>query len=415
MEKKAIELREERAKIVAEAHAGLVDEELTTEARVAKCDELMARADELMAEIEAIERVILAERNLESRIELKATKAGVSTDEQTAQEETEKRIWNKYLHQGIQGMDGDEIAYMQRLQNPDPGVQAALTTGTGSSGGFTIPEGFRMTLEEALLAYGGGMTDPAVVDVLRTSTGNPYMMPTDNDTAQKGERIAENTQINEQDVVFGQLQIDAWLYSSKLVRVPLTLMQDSAFDLNAYLGRKLGERIGRILADELTVGAGTAGIPNGIVTASTLGKTAAAVAAVTYPELVDLEHSVDPSYRAQDAKWMFHDLTLAALKKLLDDQSRPLWTPGMAFNAPDRILSYPYVINQSMPQLATGEKTILFGNFKKYMTRITRDVTLLRLTERYADYLQVGFTAFARADGELLDAGTNPVKHLIQA
>ncbi len=411
--KKAVALREERAKIVADANATLQNEELTTEERVAQCDELMVKADELKAEIDALERVVAAEAELEERIEMRAAQAGTSVDEAQAGANREELAFRHFLAVGINGLDEEDRDIMYGRASSDPGIQAALTTGTGASGGFLIPEGFRATLEEALLAFGSGMIDPAVVNVVRTATGNPIMMPTDNDTAQKGERIDENTQVNEQDVVFGQKQIDAYLYSSKLVRVPVTLLQDSAFDMNTYLARKLGERIGRILADELTTGTGTAQ-PNGIVTASTLGKTAAAVAAFTYLELVDLEHSIDPAYRP-GAKWMFNDIVLAAAKKLLDGQSRPLWTPGMAYQAPDKILNYPYQINQSMAVLATANKTILFGALDKYMTRIVQDVTVLRLTERYADYLQVGFTAFSRADGELLDAGTNPIKHLIQA
>mgnify|MGYP001114912750 CR=1 FL=1 len=57
------------------------------------------------------------------------------------------------------------------------------------------------------------------------------------------------------------------------------------------------------------------------------------------------------------------------------------------------------------------------GHFISYtfIVLIIRDVvgvTLLRLDERYADYHQVAFLAFARSDGNLLNAGTNPVKHL---
>jgi len=57
---------------------------------------------------------------------------------------------------------------------------------------------------------------------------------------------------------------------------------------------------------------------------------------------------------------------------------------------------------------------LLFGDFQKY---IIRDVTgaeagpvILRLNERYADYGQVGFFLFSRHDGDLLDAGTDPIR-----
>ena len=61
--------------------------------------------------------------------------------------------------------------------------------------------------------------------------------------------------------------------------------------------------------------------------------------------------------------------------------------------------------------MAANAKSILFGRLDKYKVRVVQDVRMLRLTERYADNLQVGFVAFLRCDGRLLDAGTNPVKH----
>jgi HK97 family phage major capsid protein len=67
-----------------------------------------------------------------------------------------------------------------------------------------------------------------------------------------------------------------------------------------------------------------------------------------------------------------------------------------------------------MPTAATtGTKAILFGALQKYLIRDVLSVTLLRLDERYADFHQVAFLAFARADGDLLNAGTNPVKHFV--
>jgi HK97 family phage major capsid protein len=98
-----------------------------------------------------------------------------------------------------------------------------------------------------------------------------------------------------------------------------------------------------------------------------------------------------------------------------DTMGMPLWQPGLTVGQPDMIMGYQYVINQSMTTPATGVKSILFGDFSKYLIRDVRDITLLRLDERYADAHQVGFLAFSRSDGDLLDAGTNPVKYGTQA
>jgi HK97 family phage major capsid protein len=85
--------------------------------------------------------------------------------------------------------------------------------------------------------------------------------------------------------------------------------------------------------------------------------------------------------------------------------------PGLTAGQPDTILGYPYIINQSMTTPATGVKSILFGDFSKYIIRDVREVELRRLDELYAVLGQTAFLAFARTDGDLLDAGTHPVKY----
>lgn len=414
MRKKALKLREDRAKLVAQAREVLENEELSAEERIAESDRLMGEADTLKTEIDSIERVLTAEDNLAERISLRADRTGVSTDEANGNDNAEMLTFRAWVRGGMLALNGDQQAEMgRRLFNDPTLVQAAQSVGTDTAGGYTVPEGFVARLEEALLAVGGMLE---VADVFSTSTGNALPFPTENDTAQKGAIIAENTEITtQQDLVFGQLIMDAYMYHSKIIRVSFQLLQDSAFDIDGLIARKLAERIGRIWNEHFTTGTGSSQ-PKGIVVASTLGVTAAAVAAVTADELIDLEHSVDPAYRvAPGVGWMFADATLKAIKKLKDGDSRYLWLPGLAVKEPDTILQYPFKINQDMPAMTTGLKSIIFGDLKKYLVRRVLGFQLMRLAERYAEFLQVGFIGYARADGDLLDAGTNPVKHLIQA
>ena len=126
-------------------------------------------------------------------------------------------------------------------------------------------------------------------------------------------------------------------------------------------------------------------------------------------------HSVDPAYR-QGAAWMFHDNIMLHLRKLLDGIGRPLWADGPNGTLPPTLKGYPYFINQDMQSsVATGTKTVLFGQLSKYKIRQVNNVRFFRLTERYRDNDQDGFGAFIESDGNLLTAGTAPVKHLLQA
>jgi len=284
----------------------------------------------------------------------------------------------------------------------------AQSVGTTTAGGYTVPNEAMQAVEVALLRYGGMRQ---VSDVIRTDSGAALPWPTANDTGQSGEIIGENSSVNQQDITFGSVTLNAYKYSSKMILVSVELLQDASVNIPEFLGNALGTRIGRITNTHFTTGTGT-GQPKGIVTAATLGKTGATgqTTSVIYADLVDLQHSVDPEYRI-NARWMFADSTLKAIKKMVDGQQRPLWSAGLAVREPDTILGFPYVINQAVAAMAANAKSILFGDLSKYKIRDVRQVTLLRLDERFADVHQVAFLAFSRHDGNLLDAGTNPVKY----
>ena len=301
-------------------------------------------------------------------------------------------------------------------------VEQRAQTITTTGGGYTIPDEAMMALEKALLWY-GGMRQAATI--LRTSTGADLPIPTANDTAQAGVILDINTQVANQDVTFGQLVLKAWKYSSKQVLVPVELMQDSSVNLPAMLGEMLGERIGRIQNTHFTTGAGTT-LPFGIVTQATSGNAPAGsvAAGFKYVDFVALEHSVDIAYRRQGAAWMMNDVVVSRTKQLLDTTNRPIWMPymeagmstfpaGGGAGSPGTLLGYPVIVNNDMTTATTtGSKAVLFGALQKYLIRDVVGITLLRLDERYADFHQVAFLAFARSDGNLLNAGTGPVKFM---
>jgi len=326
------------------------------------------------------------------------------------------KAFGKFLRNGLGGLTSDEQAIMQsRMISAPGGIQNAQTI-TTTGGGYLIPQGFSDQLEEALKWYGGILGE---VDTFETETGNPLPWPTDNDTANKGRMLAINTQLTETDVTFGQLTFNAFIGTSDLILVPLALMQDSYFDLDSYLARKLGTRLGRLINYECTMGGGTT-VPYGIQPATiaagnTTQGTTGTSTSIGYTNLVDLLHLVDPAYRDRpDAKYFFHDTTLKAIRKLLDSSNRPLWQPGISAGFgngfPPTILDKPYVVNNDMPTMAASAYAVGFGALKNYkVRRVAGGTTIMRLTERYADYLQVGFLGFLRFDGNLLDAGTHPV------
>lgn len=291
--------------------------------------------------------------------------------------------------------------------------QRALSAYTQQAGSYIVaPQALVRRLEVNMLAFGGMRQ---VAETITTSSGERMTWPTASDISNTGEQLGESGPIGSSvDPSFGAVAWDAYKFSSKPILVPYELFEDSVFDLATLLGDMLGERLGRITNTRYTTGSGAA-TPRGILTAAAVGKTTASATAIAADELFDLVHSIDPAYR-MGAGWMMHDNVLLYLRKLKDGNGQYLWQSGMNAGAPDRLIDYPITINQDMPNsVATTNKTLLFGQLSKYKIRRVGSVRLYRLEERYRDNDQDGFVAFIREDGNLLEAGTSPVKCLQQA
>lgn len=408
-------LREERAKLVADAQAILKQEKMSPEDE-RKFDALMADADAKKAEIDRHQRAMDAAQEMGQRIEQRAGREHISKDQAEEEARNVRDAYASWMRYGISGLTAEDREILSRRFVNDPrmggvpGIRNAQSVGSGSGGGYTVPDEQMASIVEAMKAFGGMRQ---VSTVMTTGTGADLPIPTDNDTSVVGEIITENSDNNDGDVTFGQVVMQAFLYSSKIIKVSRQFLQDtSVANLEAYINRKIAQRIGRIQNTHFTTGDGSSK-PRGVVTASTLGKTAAGAAAITYDEIVDLLHSVDPAYQA-NGRYMLNFATLGLVRKLKDSANMPIWA-AMANGMPDTILGRPYIINQDMPAATTGLKSVLYGDFSNYHIRDAGGVVLLRLEERYAEKLQVGFLGFLRSDGDLVDAGTNPVKHLIQA
>lgn len=400
----ARQLREKRANLAEQAKEIVDRAEAEGRAMTAEEDTAFARyhdeIEALRTTIDAIERQSALDSELgESRSLPGREDTRVSDDEAEDRRQRHEAAFRAYLIGGEQ-----DLTLEQRTILRETRVQGVAPD---AAGGFTVPAGFSGQLEESMLAHGGMR---AAATVFQTASGNALPWPTVDDTAQKGVLLAEHAVVAEQALTFSVVTFRAYKYSSRLVRVSVELLQDSAFDLVGFLARALGTRIARITNEHFTRGTGTAQ-PLGVVTAAGLGRLGAAgqTTSVTYGDLVDLQHSVDPAYR-EGAVWMMHDLTIRSVKRLTDTTGRPLWAPGIEVREPDTILGHRYIANQDMPVMAASARSILFGDLRKYLIRDVLGVTVLRLNERYADSHQVGFLAFSRHDGNLLDAGTDPVR-----
>lgn len=420
------DLREKRGELVEEN--GKLLTRIEAETDQARVKELEAEWDKRDADIvkltKSIERAerqeaLEAEDNRPTRDRRSGRQAPrdnsreLSADEVTARAEQYRDALFTYLRVGESRMHPDDMAVLrggyrtERGEVIDSERRDGLST-TNAAGGYTIPALFFAELQNSLLAYGGART---MARILTTDTGQSLPIPTVDDTANKAQIVSEGSSLTSpNDMAFGQVAIATFMYRS-IIPITLEMLQDSAFNLEAWIKEQLVIRLGRGTNVHFTTGNGTTQ-PKGFIPGSSSGVTLASATSISTDDLVNLEHSVDPAYRTgASVGWQFNDGTLKTLKKLKDTQNRPLWLPGFAVKEPDTILGYKYVINQDMAAVQASNKSIAFGDWSKFMIRDVRNPLIVRANELYIANGQIAFFLFSRHGSNVLDAGTDPIKH----
>lgn len=416
------QMQETRGELVTQARSAL--DEIKGNTDEARATELETRHDTIMSELDTLdrniareERVAKAEREAEeTRGKQRPNLGAVEIEGQGVADSPTYR--DAFIALAREGFDVQALSPELR-QTLKAGIvtdneMRAQTAGTNSAGGFTVPTDLAAVIDKTMKMW-GPMYDEAICTVINTTSGNPIDFPKTDDTGVAVVQHTEAAALTDDasaDATFTKMTLNAFAYNTKWVQISMELLQDSAVDIEAFIGELLGERLARRVNVELTTGDGT-GDPLGIVAASSLGKTAAGIAAITGDELIDLLHSVDPAYRASPkARFMFNDSTLAVIRKLKDGQGNYLWQMGdIRVGQPGSLLGQPYSVNQAMANVATGQKSVIYGDFSKYYVRKVGSPVVGVRREFY--WPNIGLAGVIRLDGDLIQTGA--VKHLIQA
>ncbi|MDX7989865.1 phage major capsid protein [Xenorhabdus littoralis] len=360
-------------------------------------DEQRTEWNKAKTELDGVDTHIQREedlRSLDQRLvdEQEPEQRNNPADPETAQQERRTAAFDKYLRHGLGEMTAEERQALRELR--------AQGTTPDEKGGYTVPTQMLNKVVESMKAYGG---IASVAQILSTSTGQTIEWATADGTAEEGELLGENTAASEEDTAFGTELLGAKKLSSKIIRVSNELLQDSGIDMEAYLAKRIAERIGRGEAKYLVKGTGTGSPqqPKGLEASVT--NTINAAAKFSWKDMNALKHAVDPAYRnAGTFRWAFNDSTLKVITEMEDGQGRPLWLPEIAGVVPSTVLGVSYVIDQAIADMGAG-KFIYCGDFDRFIVRRVTYMTLRRLIERYAEYDQVGFLAFHRFDCILED------------
>lgn len=401
------ELRAKYTAKIAEARAAIKNG-VTAEART-RYDAIMAEAQDIQTDVARLVQLEEAEARENDRLaaEERARAAGRPTlpnptngqgsEERSAEDAAQLEQRNRQYMR----------AYNHYLRTRDDSQLRAMNSTTGANGGYAIPVLTNPDLERAILTFGGVAP---YLDQLTTDSGEQINWPMNNDTANSGREISENTDATETDITLSTAALTVGLFSTDSVLIPRTLLQDSAFDLASRVTAILGERQARLLSSKI-IGGSTGSSFDSLVSTATVGSTSASPTAIGLTDISTLVGAVDPGY-AKDGKFVMNRATQLYLS-VQRTNGLPVF-PLDANGLVSKLFGQDIVIDQNMASIGATNITVLFGNLKKYILRKVGTMEVMRLDERYATANQVAFLGFWRAGGKLIDAGTHPIQALKQ-
>ena len=334
----ARKLHEKRANLLTEAQSIVTD---LAEKGEALEGESQARFEKLTSEAATVAAAIRSEKEAtEARSAADAVRAEYATAIAPKVEKTEG--------------SNDELRALARNGGVQLFEYRDVSRSTGLGNPVTIADRVNV-----VAAQFNPFIDPAIVTVVRASTGNNIQFPRVTALGTAGS-VAEAGTIGESDGTLSALSLTPVKYAT-IIQVTEELATDAAFDLSAMIADKCGAEV----AVAHGAFAGTA-----VAAQATIGATGSGTVSInpTYTDLAKLKASVNQAYRrAPKAGWLMNDTTLGVVTGLVDTAGQPIFRPGDA-NTPDRLLGAPIYSAALIDLTDDTAGAILFGDLGQIYT-----------------------------------------------
>lgn len=202
---------------------------------------------------------------------------------------------------------------------------------------------------------------------------------------------------------------------SAMPKASQRLLDDSAFDIEGWLAGRIADKFARAEAAAFVSGDGI-DKPKGFLAHAKVAEASWAWGSLGYvatgadgdfaatnasDAIVDLVYALSAEYRA-NASFVMNSKTAGAVRKMKDADGRFLWSDGLAAGEPARLMGYPVLIAEDMPDIASGAFAIAFGDFRNGYTIAERpDLRVLR--DPFSAKPHVLFYASKRVGGDVSD------------
>lgn len=371
--KKMRENREEKVKALEN-----VLNAAKTENRAMTAEE-QASFDAIEKEIADIDKTIEAE---ERAVKAKNTdQTGNDDSAQATQEELEERAFVKYVLGAAAGLEERAGELNLTMANNGAIVPTSIANKIIKKVKDISP-----ILSRATVYY---MTGELKVPVYGASSGHDVKVAYSDDFTELTADAGKFTSVDLKGYLVGALTL-----------IGRKLKTNAMFNVTDFIVNYMAEEIAAFLEGELLNGT-TSKMEGALST--TNEKTAAAAAAITADELIDLQAQVKQAFQSE-ACWIMHPETFTAVKKLKDGQNRYLLQDDFSGEFPYRLLGKPVFVSDNMPKIATGAKVVLYGDMSGLSVKIAEQLEIEVLREKYATQHAIGVVAWMEVDSKVTDS-----------
>ena len=293
-----------------------------------------------------------------------------------------------------------KAAALKALRTNFKQISNYLQEGTDNLGGYLVPTEW----DERLIT---GLNEENIMRQLGTSiTTSGERKITIAGTKPAAAWIDEGAALIFSDTTFGQATLDAHKLQVG-IKVTNELLYDSMFDLETYIINEFTQAMSNAEEDAFLNGAATdTSKPTGLfVTASADSTTVVttAGASIAADDIISLVYKLKRPYR-KNAAFIMNDSVIAAIRKLKDNNQAFIWQAGLAAGEPPTLLGYPVYTSEYMPEIASGNIAVLFGDFQKFVVGQRGELIFRPLHELRALVDESVFLLIERIDGVLSDS-----------
>lgn len=227
-------------------------------------------------------------------------------------------------------------------------------------------------------------------------TNGEYGVPTydeDDTNFINADYVDEGTDLTDNVGKFTTINLTGYTIGA-LSLISNKLVNNTDVDVTSFVVTKIAEAmVGKTESEYINGEKKIKGILN-----ATEGITAGSNVAVTYEEIVRMKRSIKKRFRNK-AKWLMHPDTLTALYLLKDGTGRPYFKED-----DDKILGLEVIESDSMPEIGAGAKPIAIVDFSGYTIKVTKNIQIQLLREKFATKNMLGILSFAEFDGVITDS-----------